>query len=48
MIGLLGPPPRELLNRADSALYSDLYTTQGTRDFPNANDPYDPLIIFTY
>ncbi|KAL2044438.1 hypothetical protein N7G274_003143 [Stereocaulon virgatum] len=34
MIGLLGPPPRELLDRADSAVHSDLYTTQGEFKYP--------------
>ena len=29
MISLLGPPPQELLDRADSAILSTLYTTQG-------------------
>lgn len=32
MISLLGPPPQELLDRADSAVLSSLYTTQGMYD----------------
>ncbi len=29
MIGLLGPPPRALLDRADSATLSEFYTAKG-------------------
>lgn len=29
MIGLLGPPPRALLDRADSATVSEFYTVEG-------------------
>lgn len=32
MIGLLGPPPQELLDRADSAMLSSLYTAEGVYD----------------
>lgn len=32
MISLLGPPPQELLDRADSAILSSLYTTLGMYD----------------
>jgi len=39
---------RELLNRANNAVYSDLYTTQDTRDFLNANNSYNSFIIFIY
>ncbi|KAL8699653.1 MAG: hypothetical protein Q9201_005882 [Fulgogasparrea decipioides] len=34
MISLLGPPPQELLDRADSAILSNLYTTQGEFKYP--------------
>ena len=43
MIGLLGPPPQELLNRADSAIYSSLYNTQGMYDSASAHDARDSL-----
>jgi serine/threonine-protein kinase SRPK3 len=43
MIGLLGPPPQELLNRADGAVYSGLYTTQGMQDSASACGIFDTL-----
>ena len=48
MIGLLGPPPQELLDRADSATLSNLYTAQGVYDSTSDDDDdaHDPLVIF--
>ncbi|KAL8745942.1 MAG: hypothetical protein Q9190_001969 [Brigantiaea leucoxantha] len=34
MIGLLGPPPQELLDRADSATLSSFYTAEGVFKYP--------------
>lgn len=38
MIGLLGPPPQELLDRANKAVHSDLYTAPGMHDSASARD----------
>lgn len=47
MIGLLGPPPQELLDRADSATLSGLYTAQGVYESASDDDDaHEPLVIF--
>lgn len=47
MIGLLGPPPQELLDRADSATLSSLYTAEGVYDFASDDDDaHETLVIF--
>jgi hypothetical protein len=44
MISLLGPP-QELLNRADGAVYSGLYTTRGMHDSAGVCGILIPLLI---
>ena len=47
MIGLLGPPPQELLDRADCATLSSLYTAEGVYDSASDDDDaHEPLVIF--
>lgn len=38
MIGLLGSPPQELLERADSATLSRLYNAEGVYDSASDDD----------
>ena len=47
MIGLLGPPPQELLDRADRATLSSLYAAEGVYDSASDDDDaHVPLVIF--
>ncbi len=44
MISLRGPPPQELLDRADSKVHSSLYNAQGMYDTVSADVAYDPKV----
>lgn len=44
MISLRGPPPQELLDRADSKVHSSLYNAQGMYDTVSADVAYDPNV----
>ena len=47
MIGLLGPPPQELLDRADSATFATLYTAEGVYGSASDDDnAHETLVIF--